>query len=51
MNDTMSFTTMSANVLKQPTKINTSTYIKGVIDRNVFDIIIREKKEKKAFLI
>jgi predicted metalloprotease with PDZ domain len=36
MNDTMSFTTMSANVLKQPYKINTSTYIKGVIDRNVF---------------
>jgi hypothetical protein len=43
MNDTMSFTTMSANVLKQPYKDQYINVYQRVIDRNVFDIIIREK--------
>jgi predicted metalloprotease with PDZ domain len=54
MNDTMSFTTMSANVLNNPTKTNTSTYIKkGSLIGMCLDIIIREKSngEKEAFLI
>jgi hypothetical protein len=46
MNDTMSFTTMSANVLKQPYKINTSTYIKGSLIGMCLDII-REKKQRR----
>jgi predicted metalloprotease with PDZ domain len=51
MNDTMSFTTMSANVLKQPLKINTSTYIKGSLIGMCLDIIIREKsKGEKGIL-
>jgi predicted metalloprotease with PDZ domain len=51
MNDTMSFTTMSANVLKQPYKDQYINVYQRVIDRNVFDIIIREKsKGEKGIL-
>jgi predicted metalloprotease with PDZ domain len=50
MNDTMSFTTMSANVLKQPYKINTSTYIKGSLIGMCLDIIREKKQGRKSIL-
>lgn len=44
MNDTMSFTTMSANVLKQPYKDQyLNVYEKGALIGMCIDIIIREK--------
>jgi predicted metalloprotease with PDZ domain len=51
MNDTMSFTTMSANVLKQPYKSIHQRISKGSLIGMCLDIIIREKQGEKAFLI
>jgi predicted metalloprotease with PDZ domain len=52
MNDTMSFTTMSANVLKQPYKDQyINVYQKGSLIGMCLDIIIREKsKGEKGIL-
>jgi hypothetical protein len=43
MNDTMSFTTMSANVLEQPYKDQYINVSKGALIGMCIDIIIREK--------
>jgi predicted metalloprotease with PDZ domain len=48
MNDTMSFTTMSANVLKQPYKDQyINVYQKGSLIGMCLDIIIREKAKER----